>query len=139
MYSVFFFYGSGDHLDLHVLTHAFPTRRSSDLAQSNVVEAKAAPPKGGFDFRGATWPGTSKSADKAASTNPEPAKIPVRDVPVARMPAIRRNTAPSTIQAGAAQIPAQRELKVRMGMRSEERRVGKECVSRCRSRWSRER
>src|SRR3546814_590252 len=32
------------------------------------------------------------------------------------MPAIRRNTAPSTIQAGAAQIPAQRELKVRMGM-----------------------
>src|SRR3546814_9113059 len=91
MYSVFFFYGSGDHLDLHVLTHAFPTRRSSDLAQSNVVEAKAAPPKGGFDFRGATWPGTSKSADKAASTNPEPAKIPVRDVPVARMPAIRRS------------------------------------------------
>src|SRR3546814_6247717 len=27
----FFFYGYGDHLDLHVLTHSFPTRRSSDL------------------------------------------------------------------------------------------------------------
>src|SRR3546814_19955799 len=29
----FFFSGYGDHLDLHVLTHSFPTRRSSDLIQ----------------------------------------------------------------------------------------------------------
>src|SRR3546814_19848175 len=28
---IFFFYGYGDHRDLHVLTHSFPTRRSSDL------------------------------------------------------------------------------------------------------------
>src|SRR3546814_17483138 len=28
---VFFFYGSGNHRDLHVRTHSFPTRRSSDL------------------------------------------------------------------------------------------------------------
>src|SRR3546814_18673556 len=28
----FFFYVYGDHLDRHVLTHSFPTRRSSDLA-----------------------------------------------------------------------------------------------------------
>src|SRR3546814_12178223 len=28
----FFFKGSCDHRDLHVLTHSFPTRRSSDLA-----------------------------------------------------------------------------------------------------------
>src|SRR3546814_13414720 len=27
----FFFYCHGDHRDLHVLTHSFPTRRSSDL------------------------------------------------------------------------------------------------------------
>src|SRR3546814_20522563 len=27
----FFFYGYGDHRDLHVLTHSFPTRRSDDL------------------------------------------------------------------------------------------------------------
>src|SRR3546814_18394446 len=27
----FFFYGYGDHRDLHVLTHSFPTRRSSYL------------------------------------------------------------------------------------------------------------
>src|SRR3546814_7424558 len=29
----FFFYGTGDHRDLHVLTHSFPTRRSSDLSE----------------------------------------------------------------------------------------------------------
>src|SRR3546814_18177868 len=28
---VFFFYLYGDHRDLHLLTHSFPTRRSSDL------------------------------------------------------------------------------------------------------------
>src|SRR3546814_12544270 len=27
---LFFFYSPGDHRDLHVLTHSFPTRRSSD-------------------------------------------------------------------------------------------------------------
>src|SRR3546814_12187808 len=27
----YFFEGYGDHRDLHVLTHSFPTRRSSDL------------------------------------------------------------------------------------------------------------
>src|SRR3546814_18633324 len=31
MISVFCFYGTGHHRDLHVLTHSFPTRRSSDL------------------------------------------------------------------------------------------------------------
>src|SRR3546814_15006404 len=30
------FYRDGDHRDLHVLTHSFPTRRSSDLDQSIV-------------------------------------------------------------------------------------------------------
>src|SRR3546814_2407167 len=31
MFVWFFFYLHGGHLDLHVLTHSFPTRRSSDL------------------------------------------------------------------------------------------------------------
>src|SRR3546814_12417947 len=35
VFSFFFvFYGYGDHRDLHVLTHSFPTRRSSDLGSS---------------------------------------------------------------------------------------------------------
>src|SRR3546814_12671751 len=29
----FFFYGYGAHRDLHLLTHSFPTQRSSDLRQ----------------------------------------------------------------------------------------------------------
>src|SRR3546814_4542775 len=32
MFFAFFFKVYGDHRDLHVLTHSFPTRRSSDLA-----------------------------------------------------------------------------------------------------------
>src|SRR3546814_12243625 len=32
IFSFFFFSLYGDHRDLHVLTHSFPTRRSSDLA-----------------------------------------------------------------------------------------------------------
>src|SRR3546814_1938075 len=33
----FVFYGYGDHRDLHVLTHSFPTRRSADLGQGDRV------------------------------------------------------------------------------------------------------
>src|SRR3546814_10106938 len=44
----FFFYRSGDHRDLHVLTHAFPTRRSSDLL--------AAVAQGGYLSAERHWP-----------------------------------------------------------------------------------
>src|SRR3546814_11620887 len=33
---IFFFYVSGNHRDLHVLTHSFPTRRSSDLEPAGI-------------------------------------------------------------------------------------------------------
>src|SRR3546814_8009966 len=33
----FFFEGSGDHRDLHVLTHSFPPRRSSDLDRNGEI------------------------------------------------------------------------------------------------------
>src|SRR3546814_13258646 len=36
----FFFYCSGDHRDRHVLTHSFPTRRSSDLLRNAAGRAK---------------------------------------------------------------------------------------------------
>src|SRR3546814_14876719 len=32
-----FFEGNGDHRDLHVLTHSFPTRRSSELPRPRLV------------------------------------------------------------------------------------------------------
>src|SRR3546814_18293581 len=33
----FFFYVYGDHRDLHLLTHSFPTRRSSDLVAQRMT------------------------------------------------------------------------------------------------------
>src|SRR3546814_13862804 len=82
-----FFSCYGDHRDLHVLTHSFPTRRSSDL-------------------------------------------IPLSDTSALRLTTARYYT-PSgrSVQEGGVtpDIPVPR---------SEERRVGKECVSTCRSRWS---
>src|SRR3546814_6122644 len=38
---VFFFYGYGDHRDLHVLTHSFPSRRSSDLPRRRYSAASS--------------------------------------------------------------------------------------------------
>src|SRR3546814_14796497 len=35
-YTLFFFLCLVDHLDLHVLTHSFPTRRSSDLQHADL-------------------------------------------------------------------------------------------------------
>src|SRR3546814_12701820 len=39
--SFFFLYLYGDHRDLHVLTHSFPTRRSSDLTIAKAEQEKA--------------------------------------------------------------------------------------------------
>src|SRR3546814_20176627 len=38
---IFFFQGSGDHRDLHVLKHSFPTRRSSELDRNEIVRVRA--------------------------------------------------------------------------------------------------
>src|SRR3546814_10064097 len=38
--SLFFFYFSGYHRDLHVLTHSFPPRRSSDLREGEPVRLR---------------------------------------------------------------------------------------------------
>src|SRR3546814_673233 len=38
-----FFQGFGDHRDLHVLTHSFPTRRSSDLSVFDHHAAQGTP------------------------------------------------------------------------------------------------
>src|SRR3546814_11956266 len=41
-----FFTGNGDHRDLHVLTHSFPTRRSSDRPRASPTVAQRAGPQG---------------------------------------------------------------------------------------------
>src|SRR3546814_6186075 len=44
-YMCFFFECYGDHRDLHVLTHSFPTRRSSDLGKHH-ISCSVGPKKG---------------------------------------------------------------------------------------------
>src|SRR3546814_20540975 len=44
---LFCFKGSGDHRDLHVLTHSFPTRRSSDLLRE-FLDPDRSPPTSAF-------------------------------------------------------------------------------------------
>src|SRR3546814_2951904 len=65
----FLFERYGDHRDLHVLTHAFPTRRSSDLAR--VVDMTA-------EMLDRPWPG-AKIAVLGAAFKPESDDI--RDSP----------------------------------------------------------
>src|SRR3546814_16704742 len=43
--SQFFFYCYCDHLDLHVLSHSFPTRRSSDLQLDSCCSCKGSQPR----------------------------------------------------------------------------------------------
>src|SRR3546814_19596929 len=109
LYLVFFFEGYADHRDLHVPTHSFPTRRSSDLASPAMAHE--------------VW----VERDAAG-----PARIylgePADPVPAAGAPEFSTLTAPRLIGAEAAKPVA---LVRRATHRSAERRVGQECVSTC--------
>src|SRR3546814_19101069 len=116
----FFFEEYGDHRDLHVLTHSFPTRRSSDLV-AIVINLHVCLPY-------------------SSSVTPD----------LIRGPAKRRWKAGPRIKSGVTTVETQcvnskapptrgRWRRRRCGRprpRSEERRIGKECVITCRSRWS---
>src|SRR3546814_15758003 len=53
----FFCFWSGDHRALHVLTHSFPTRRSSDLTGGNLVATRNATTtaEAGFSIGSGDW------------------------------------------------------------------------------------
>src|SRR3546814_15856273 len=146
--SIFCFQYYCAHRDLPVLTHSFPTRRSSDLGLGTIpilsslfksrqfqrneselvivvtpylvkpVNAQSIrlPTDG---FRNATEAQgllmQQESDGVSGARRPEPTVAPA---------------APAGPQIGSATSSAT------VGERSEERRVGKECVSTCRSRWS---
>src|SRR3546814_17126274 len=109
----YFFEVYGDPRDLHGLTPSVPTRRSSDLAGGRHQAAPA----------------------------------PVRKPPASGWGefAVRRGEGASNVEIGVRQRVGLDEFAPRLDLvahqpfedfRSEERRVGKECVSTCRSRWS---
>src|SRR3546814_14230234 len=106
----FFFKWFGDHRDLHVLTHSFPTRRSSDRVSgrsSPLGEGDHAKHGGGARE---LFPARSTSRDSARAP-PPPSVVPL------------------PVPGGIGHYRPR-------PTRSEERRVGQECVSTCRSRLS---
>src|SRR3546814_13932400 len=117
---MFFFYLSGDHRDLHVLTHSFPTRRSSDLASG--TRSGSGSNSGGSFSGGGDSAGNQYILSGNVSWEPD------------LWGKVRRSVESSSagLQASAADVAT-----TRLSMqRTEERRVGKECVSTCRSRGS---
>src|SRR3546814_3183641 len=62
--------------------------------------------------------------------------LPPRKVPVQRITAPAPRRAPSAISTPTALPLSRTSAAASPATRSEERRVGKECVSTCRSRWS---
>src|SRR3546814_16058267 len=103
----------GDHLDLNLLIHSFPTRRSSDL--------KLVPNN----------PASPVTLQQAIDGEPQLQDMRRQDPEVAglmdralKLEGLYRHA--STHAAGVV-IGARRQ---------EARRVGKECVSRCRCRWA---
>src|SRR3546814_15507875 len=116
---VFFFEGLGDLRDLHVLTHSFPTRRSSDLP----------PPIA-----------TVQSADKALARAAAASTVATGTcmtawvkVPTAFAPSLEASSSAEPLCSGVDSTRARRPTCC---SRSEARRVGKECVSTLSSRWS---
>src|SRR3546814_14203194 len=105
----FVFYGYDGHQDLPVLTHSFPTRRAGD------------------DFlRG--------GLDRVGDLRVEPV-LAVHARGGLLHDRLRVDDADRHAFGGAEGEILDRALRLR-APRSEERRVGKECVSTCRSRWS---
>src|SRR3546814_12154613 len=105
---LFFFYLYGDHRDLLVLTHSFPTRLSSDLARRVAAMFAADAELDAVTGRPTTGRG---EVDELADPLDVEADEGVGD------------------EDALVDILGQES-------RSEERRVGKECVSTCRSRWA---
>src|SRR3546814_13986688 len=60
---------------------------------------------------------------------------PVHEIPP-RQPRFRRGWTPWAPQDSVPHTAVRRDVDARTNPKSEERRVGKECVSTCRSRWS---
>src|SRR3546814_20568131 len=108
---------SGGHPDLHVLTHSFPPRRSSDLLtyhrDGNIFGVKAV--------------GNASQAAPAASANDYGDEI----VGTAQKKVEAIQDVPISVSAFSAKALDEQKIE---GGRSEARRVGHECVSPCSSR-----
>src|SRR3546814_15526915 len=112
-----FFYLYGDHRDLHVLTHSFPTRRSSDLIGRMRDQLRRLD----TETQGRILSRQQVEAERLGYEEFDPLEMDRHS---------------QLQQLSRALFESASDLLDLKETRSEERRVGKECVSTCRSRWS---
>src|SRR3546814_15201821 len=124
----FFLYAFGDHRELNILTHSFPTRRSSD-----VPDCSSKPRRARFrtQVRGLRL-------DLSQPLDPHLAEHRTPDARLVLVGMLRVAKFLHHLEAALeGDVEAARNLPhVEDILSSEERRVGKEWVSTCRSRWS---
>src|SRR3546814_11544434 len=137
---IFFFYGYVDHRDLHVLTHSFPTRRSSDLMVGEEVdrgeEGFAAFPVG-LDIVDHPLDDEARRIIILGQGRGLAVLGPVRLVVHALDRALFEIFGAAIVEAAGTVVAARvRQPRVVPAQRSDARRVGKECVSQSRYRWS---
>src|SRR3546814_13503081 len=144
----FFFDRSGDHRDLHVLSHSFPTRLFSDLFRVRFgdVELVSKLVEGKFPDFTRVIPTTYTrhfSIDRETLQGSlQRAAILTTD----KLKGVRVQLAENLLKitsSNTEQEEAQEEVEIDysheqldVGFRSEERRGGTEWVSTCRSRWA---
>src|SRR3546814_17107611 len=130
----FLFVSDGDHRDLHVLTHSFPTRRSSVLLwKSSRAKVDEALPPMDRSRRMRLLRAGRGSAQPGVAASRQPVDHPGRWPRLCRPG--HRDGKGRTL-SGLSAIERNRTGLIPRGRRSEERSVGKECVSPCGSRWS---
>src|SRR3546814_11601349 len=119
---MFVFYCCGAHRDLHVLTHSFPTRRSSDLFQERYPVAQRHRPVHRIERRHLIAIVHRRLDVRAEGKRFAPPAHRTFRIEPLRLAA--RPHRPRLVEA-LGQEPS-----------TEERRVWKDVVSTCRSRWS---
>src|SRR3546814_18408200 len=134
---MFIFYCYGEHNASHVLSHPCPTRRSSDLAATKWAEQFEPHVVRNLDcvaFGGQRIGGEGRLAEE----------VPVHSTAVGAVMTVDADGAVESFtgevrlhrEVTIGEMAAQTGRAVPARLRSAERRVGKECVSTCRSRWS---
>src|SRR3546814_11680114 len=120
-----FFYCYDYHRDLHVLTHSFPTRRSSDLERTPAAATRRL-------CRQVSLPPPSRGREEKDNSENIMVSVQLRDREAVGLGADLHRFLAARQRLGDG---FQRHALFRERS-SEERRVGTECVSTFRSRWS---
>src|SRR3546814_20741208 len=141
----FFFSCDGDHRELHVLTQSCPTRRSADILQiaGEIVGKENIDISSAFvGTQPSAYPvnlihlwtsGPHESVTKIKLK--EDADYPIEEFKEELGARVKEEIPGAKISFEPGDLVDQ---VLNLGSRSEERRVGKECVRTCRSRWSRD-